>query len=506
MALLEIQRGHRCSSADCSRSTTRRCSVDRGCVTGLIGPNGAGKTTLFNVITGLQTPDARAVVLDGERHHPPAAPTGGPGSASRARSSGSRRSAASPHARTCSSPWRCGGGGRRRATTAAQVADELLERVGIAQVADKRVESLPTGTARLVELARALATDPKVLLLDEPSSGLDEQETDALGELLHELTAGGLGVLLVEHDMPLVMETCTSHQRARLRPGDRARHARRRSRPTRRCSARTSAPRRRRRDRAQAVSGRRRAVPVLELAAIRAGYGRIDVLHGVDLALQPGRGVRAARSERRGQVDDARASRAGQIAPHSGSLFLCGRDVTGVVRRRARARRRVPDPRRARASSRTSPSPRTSAWRRTRVCRTATSSTARSRSSPGSGERRKQTAGTLSGGEQQMLSMARALATEPAVLLIDELSMGLAPIIVEELYGHVRRIAASGLSILIVEQFAHEILGRRRPRRHHAARPPAAHRSARPSSPTSSPTRTLAPITLASADGRLRAR
>src|SRR6185295_62491 len=87
-------------------------------------------------------------------------------------------------------------------------ADELLARVGIASVADKRVESLPTGTARLVEVARALATDPKVLLLDEPSSGLDETETDALGVLLHELAGDGLAVLLVEHDMPLVMDTC----------------------------------------------------------------------------------------------------------------------------------------------------------------------------------------------------------------------------------------------------------------------------------------------------------
>ena len=87
-------------------------------------------------------------------------------------------------------------------------ADALLDRVGIVDVAERRVELLPTGTARLVEVARALATGPKLLLLDEPSSGLDEAETDALGSLLRELAASGLGVLLVEHDMPLVMETC----------------------------------------------------------------------------------------------------------------------------------------------------------------------------------------------------------------------------------------------------------------------------------------------------------
>ena len=113
--------------------------------------------------------------------------TPAPGSASRARSSASSRSAASPRARTCSSRSRCAGAGPPRSTTPATVADELLEQVGISAVADRKVDSLPTGTARLVELARALGTAPRVLLLDEPSSGLDEDETDALGRLLLEL-------------------------------------------------------------------------------------------------------------------------------------------------------------------------------------------------------------------------------------------------------------------------------------------------------------------------------
>ncbi|MCU1464969.1 MAG: ABC-type branched-chain amino acid transport system, ATPase component [Actinomycetia bacterium] len=183
-------------------------SVPEGCVTGLIGPNGAGKTTLFNVITGLQAPSGGRVRLDGAditRRRPyRRARLGIARTFQRLEAFGSLTArenvlvALEMRRRWAKSRYDSG-----------KIAAELLERVGAAQVADKRVDSLPTGSARLVELARALATDPKVLLLDEPSSGLDEQETDALGVLLHELTADGLAVLLVEHDMPLVMEACT---------------------------------------------------------------------------------------------------------------------------------------------------------------------------------------------------------------------------------------------------------------------------------------------------------
>ncbi len=183
-------------------------SVPAGCVTGLIGPNGAGKTTLFNVITGLQAPSRGRVLLgddDVTRRRPyRRARLGIARTFQRLEAFGSLTArenvlvALEMRRRWASSRYDC-----------EAVADELLARVGITSVADTRVEALPTGSARLVELARALATEPKVLLLDEPSSGLDDQETDALGVLLHHLTSDGLGVLLVEHDMPLVMEACT---------------------------------------------------------------------------------------------------------------------------------------------------------------------------------------------------------------------------------------------------------------------------------------------------------
>jgi len=181
--------------------------VPEGSVTGLIGPNGAGKTTLFNVITGLLEPNSGRVVFDGVdiTSRTPFR---------RARM-GIARTFQKLEAFTSLSALEnvLVAAEQRKAWDKSSfhpgtVAKELLELVGLADVADYMVGTLPTGTARLVELARALAMKPRLLLLDEPSSGLNEEETEAMAALLRRLVADGLAVLLVEHDMSFVMGTC----------------------------------------------------------------------------------------------------------------------------------------------------------------------------------------------------------------------------------------------------------------------------------------------------------
>jgi branched-chain amino acid transport system ATP-binding protein len=169
-----------------------------GEVTGLIGPNGAGKTTLFNVISGLQRPNSGSVEMAGRD----------------ITRIGPHRRARLGLARTfqrlelfgtlsATDNVRVAIESFNRSTVSAAVA--LLDRVGVGTVAQAAVSSLPTGSARLVELARALSINPKVLLLDEPCSGLDERETEVLGTLLESLAAEGRAVVLVEHDTDLVL-------------------------------------------------------------------------------------------------------------------------------------------------------------------------------------------------------------------------------------------------------------------------------------------------------------
>jgi branched-chain amino acid transport system ATP-binding protein len=186
-------------------------SVDAhpGLVTGLIGPNGAGKTTLFNVITGLLPPTAGSVALDGKDigHLPPH---------KRARRGMARTfqrlelfTSLTVRENIQVAGEIRNGWDRLHRLNPATEAERIIELVGLGEVADRDVSDIPTGTARVVELGRALMTRPQVLLLDEPASGQTEQETEHFGRLLQQLAhTDGLTVLLVEHDMSLVMAVC----------------------------------------------------------------------------------------------------------------------------------------------------------------------------------------------------------------------------------------------------------------------------------------------------------
>jgi branched-chain amino acid transport system ATP-binding protein len=186
-------------------------SVEPASITGLIGPNGAGKTTLFNVICGLQPVGAGRVrlgddVLDGRNPHQRAR-LGIARTFQRLEVFGSMT--VRDNLRVAAEVRRSWSRSDRRSVPApADRADQLLEQVGLTEVASARVDALPTGLARLVEVGRALATEPRALLLDEPSSGLSESETDLFAELLESLAADGLAILLVEHDVELVMRVC----------------------------------------------------------------------------------------------------------------------------------------------------------------------------------------------------------------------------------------------------------------------------------------------------------
>jgi branched-chain amino acid transport system ATP-binding protein len=186
-------------------------NVEAGAITGLIGPNGAGKTTMFNVITGLQAPTKGVVTLDGKD-------VGGRLPYKRARLGMARTFQRLElfGQLTVRENIQVAGGLRKQWGKSGNTLDgppptveELLERVGLSGVADVRADSLPTGQGRLVELARALAIRPRLLLLDEPASGQDEEETKAFANLLRSLAGEGMAILLVEHDMELVMQVCS---------------------------------------------------------------------------------------------------------------------------------------------------------------------------------------------------------------------------------------------------------------------------------------------------------
>ena len=196
---------------------------------------------------------------------------------------------------------------------------------------------------------------------------------------------------------------------------------------------------------------------VLELRGVRAAYGRIEVLRGVDLVV-PAASVVALLGPNGAGKSTVLAVVSGRLAPTAGCVHLAGRHVNGA-RPDALARIgvcTVPEGRGVFPNLTVAEN----LWIATHagVSRDEVEQQAYERF-PVLRNRRRQLAGSLSGGEQQMLALARALATRPALLLLDELSMGLAPIVVAQLYEAVAGVAAAGVSVLVVEQFARVVLG-----------------------------------------------
>ena len=191
-------------------------TVRRGEICGLIGPNGAGKTTLFNILTGIYAPDAGELVFDGARltglqpHR--VARCGIARTFQNIRLFGSMTALENVmvgrHVRTHAGVL--GAVFRTRKTVSEERAivrraQELLDYCGLTARADHRARDLPYGDQRRLEIARALATDPRLLALDEPAAGMNATETGALKQLLERIRADGITLLLIEHDMKLVM-------------------------------------------------------------------------------------------------------------------------------------------------------------------------------------------------------------------------------------------------------------------------------------------------------------
>jgi branched-chain amino acid transport system ATP-binding protein len=211
MALLEV-RGVTVNFGGNTALNAASIDARAGQVTGLIGPNGAGKTTLFNVITGMIRPDAGQVLLGGDNlvGLPPY--------------KRARRGLGRTFQRlelfgllnvreniAVAADIRRGWARRRgdsSVETPAATAERIMADLCLGEIAETRADLLPTGQARLVELARALAARPRLLLLDEPASGQDQVETEGFADLLARLAREGMAILLVEHDVALVMNVC----------------------------------------------------------------------------------------------------------------------------------------------------------------------------------------------------------------------------------------------------------------------------------------------------------
>ena len=428
--------------------------VRAGEIVGLIGPNGAGKSTLFNLITGVLPLTAGQVDYRGAR-------VSGLSSRAIAQRGMSRTF---QHVRMIADmsvlenvalgAHRRGRAGVLRAMLRLDRRDERrllaeawkqLQRIGMTALADEPAGNLALGQQRLMEIARALCTDPALLLLDEPAAGLRLKEKQALGEVLsqaarrgHEPAAGGARHGLRDDAHRPHRGGGVRHQADRGQPGSRARGSRgaRRlprawstdgrapapegGRPACRLRPRRGAVRREHRGRGRQRGGRRRAQRRRQEHAAQRVDGRAPVA----------RRDRASTAKPVSRLSlEQRVQRGIALVPETRALFATMPVADNLLLGGYRQRRAPRAEQAARLDAVYALFPRLH-------------------------ERRAQAAGTLSGGERQMLAIGRALMGSPRLLMLDEPSLGLAPLVVKEIFRIIERLRETGTTILLIEQNA----------------------------------------------------
>jgi ABC-type branched-subunit amino acid transport system ATPase component len=459
--------------------------VEQGSIQGLIGPNGAGKTTLVNVVTGYVPFQSGHAWLQSDEV------TGLP--AHRIAALGISRTFQNIRLfkdLTALENVVVGMHTRRRDDTLAQLAtlpmfrrdqrsrlDEarrLMETVGLAakEIGGRPAGTLPYGDQRRLEIARALALRPRLLILDEPAAGMNPSEKQGIRELIERLNRDGLTILLIDHDMRLVMGVCQrvavldfGRKIAEGTPDEVSTDAGviKAYLGTRGDKEVASAPGAAAVDEAEEAleaSGSGSVVEpqhaILEVNDLTVSYGAVTAVRGASLRVAAGEVVALIGANGAGK-STILSTLSGLIRPDSGTAVFDGLDLThassaAIVRH---GLVQVPEGREILARQSVLENLELATWggRRDRAAIRKEIEAVMKRF-PILGERRALRAGTLSGGEQQMLAIARGLLAKPRLLLLDEPSLGLAPQMVDEVFSAIEEIHKDGTTILLVEQNA----------------------------------------------------